>query len=71
MSVPIYQAYTEDDRKARCGDLLLGMSEVVGCGSRHVTAEQALGALARHVVDPAEYGWYVEMRRVKELMTTG
>ncbi|KAH6616858.1 putative asparaginase like 1 [Boeremia exigua] len=71
MSVPFYQAYAGDNRKARCGDLLIGMGEVVGCGNRHETAEQALDALERHEVDPAEYDWYVEMRKVKELNTTG
>lgn len=71
MSVPFYQAYAGDNRKARCGDLLIGMGEVVGCGNRHDTAEQALYALEQHEVDPAEYDWYVDMRRVKELNTTG
>jgi beta-aspartyl-peptidase (threonine type) len=50
MSVPFYQAYADDNRKARCGDLLIGMGEVVGCGNRHVTAEQALEALEQHTL---------------------
>ena len=72
LSVPFYQAYTDDSKtKGRCGDLLLGPGEVIGCGNRHVTADQALEALAQHEVDPAEYQWYLDMRRVKELNTTG
>ncbi len=72
MSVPFYQAYSENSSgKALCGDLLLGMGEVAGCGNRHLTADQALGALRQHMVDPAEYSWYVDMRRTKKLNTTG
>lgn len=71
-SVPFYQAYTDaTKRKARCGDLLIGLGEVVGCGQRHVTADQALEALHQHEVDPASYAWYLDMRRVKALETTG
>ncbi|KAJ0303208.1 hypothetical protein COL516b_006721 [Colletotrichum fioriniae] len=57
--------------KARCGDFLLGLGEVVGCGNRHTTAEEALVALDHHGVDPADYAWYVDMRRLKPLETTG
>ncbi|PNP43201.1 hypothetical protein TGAMA5MH_05136 [Trichoderma gamsii] len=72
LSVPFYQAYTDDGfKKARCGDLLLGLGEVVGCGQRHQTEEEALQALAQHEVDPQEYAWYLEMRRTKPLTTTG
>jgi aspartyl/asparaginyl-tRNA synthetase len=78
LSVPFYQAYVEEDqfsqsknKKAQCGDLLLGLGEVVGCGNRHITADQALKALEHHEVDPAEYAWYIDMRRLKELNTTG
>lgn len=72
LSVPFYQAYTDDSKaKGRCADLLLGMGEVLGCGNRHTTAEQALEALNQHEVNPKEYQWYLDMRRVRELDTTG
>lgn len=73
LGVPFYQAYTDtsDRNKARCGDLLLGLGEVVGCGNRHTTAEEALAALKQHCVDPNDYAWYVDMRRLKPLDTTG
>ncbi|EXF76146.1 asparaginyl-tRNA synthetase [Colletotrichum fioriniae PJ7] len=73
LSVPFYQAYCDglDRSKARCGDFLLGLGEVVGCGNRHTTAEEALVALDHHGVDPADYAWYVDMRRLKPLETTG
>jgi len=73
LSVPFYQAYVDGSskKKGRCGDLLLGLGEVLGCGNRHETAGQALEALAHHGVDPKEYEWYVDMRRLKALNTTG
>ncbi|KAF4632743.1 hypothetical protein G7Y89_g5387 [Cudoniella acicularis] len=72
LSVPFYQAYTDGTKsKGQCGDFLLGMGEVIGCGNRHTTAEQALEALQHHEVDPAEYKWYTDMRALKELNTTG
>lgn len=72
LSVPFYQAYTDGSKtKGRCADFLLGLGEVIGCGNRHETAEQALEALQHHEVDPKEYDWYVDMRRLKALNTTG
>lgn len=73
LSVPFYQAYTSPNakNKARCGDLLLGLGEVVGCGNRHETAEQVLEALEQHGVDHADYSWYVDMRRLKAIDSTG
>ncbi|KAK1633999.1 putative asparaginase like 1 [Colletotrichum phormii] len=73
LSVPFYQAYSDGSERstARCGDFLLGLGEVVGCGNRHTTAEEALAALGHHGVDPADYAWYVDMRSQKPLQTTG
>lgn len=80
MIVPLYQAYVSqrgdhgsqsNGGKAQCGDLFLGLGDVAGCGRRHFTADQALGALAQHRVDPTEYGWYIDMRKIRELQTTG
>lgn len=72
VSVPFCQAYIDDTRrKARCGDLLLGLGEVIGCGNRHVSEEEARGALAQHEINPENYKWYLDMRKVKALNTTG
>jgi asparaginyl-tRNA synthetase len=68
---PILSGTCQGGEIAHCGDLLLGLGEVVGCGNRHSTAEQVLRALEQHMVDPAEYKWYVEMRKLKQLQTTG
>ncbi|KAF2642953.1 asparaginase like 1 [Massarina eburnea CBS 473.64] len=67
LSVPFYQAHAKGGEKAHCGDVLLGLGEVVGCGNRHSTAEQVLRALEQHMVDLAEYKWYIDMRRLKKL----
>ncbi|KAK2036573.1 putative asparaginase like 1 [Colletotrichum somersetense] len=72
LSVPFYQAHTDDSlKKARCGDLLIGLGEVVGCGQRHETKDAALEALRQHRVGSEEYSWYLDMRHVKPLTTTG
>lgn len=72
LSVPFYQAHTDASKnKAKCADFLLGLGEVIGCGNRHTTADEVLGALAQHEVHPEEYRWYIDMRKVKELNTTG
>jgi beta-aspartyl-peptidase (threonine type) len=71
ISVPFYQASIEGSKKAHCSDLLLGLGKVVGCRNRHSTADQVLHALEQHIVDLSEYSWYVDMRKVKELKTTG
>lgn len=72
LSVPFYQAYSDSTKKtARCADFLLGLGEVLGCGNRHVTADQVLEALQHHEVDPEEYKWYIDIRRLKPLNTTG
>lgn len=76
LSTPFYQAYTSvSDRgigaKAKAGDLLFGLGEVLGCGERHETLQDTLQALRQHEVDPEEYKWYVDMRSVKPLRTSG
>lgn len=72
LSVPFYQAYSDGTKsKGQCADFLLGLGEVIGCGNRHKSAEQAIEALRHHEVDPAGYKWYTDMRQLKELDTTG
>ncbi|KAJ9482700.1 hypothetical protein VN97_g10723 [Penicillium thymicola] len=76
LSVPFYQAYipgnpTQQVAKAQCADFLLGMGEVLGCGNRHVSVDQAMRGLGEHGVNPEDYKWYLDMRKEKELETTG
>ncbi|KAM3439506.1 hypothetical protein NHJ13734_003738 [Beauveria thailandica] len=62
LGVPFYQAYADgaSQNKALCGDLLLGLGEVVGCGNRHTTAEEVLVALEQHGVDEADYACFYQ-----------
>jgi asparaginyl-tRNA synthetase len=72
LSVPFYQAFEDADRTtARNGDLLFGIGETVGCGQRHTTADQVRSALDLHQVDEAEYRWYLRMREIEPLLTSG
>jgi len=72
LSVPFYQAFADEDRKtALNADLLFGVGETVGAGERHVTREEVLEALKYHEVDEKPYEWYMDMRDLKPLRTSG
>ena len=72
LSVPFYQAFDEGDESlAVNADLILGPGEVVGAGQRHRTGEQVRKALALHEVPEQEYGWYVRMKDVFPMQTSG
>lgn len=73
LGVPFYQAYVEgtDQKKAKAADLLLGLGETVGLGERHFTPETVEEALRQHAVLDNSYKWYINMRQVKPLRTSG
>lgn len=72
LSVPFYQAFADEEMtKALNGDLLFGVGETVGCGERHLTAEDVRRALALHDVEESQYAWYIKMREVSPLRTSG
>ncbi|XP_013386169.1 uncharacterized protein LOC106155739 [Lingula anatina] len=72
MSVPFYQCYTDKSRrKGMTADLLMGVGETLGLGERHVTATEVGQALEHHTIHPKPYEWYMEMRNVKPLKTSG
>lgn len=73
LGVPFYQAYVEgsERRKAKAADLLFGLGETVGLGERHSTPEMVVEALQQHEVPVNSYRWYIEMRKVKPLHTSG
>lgn len=70
LAVPFYQRRDAAGR-AECADLLLGLGEIVGCGARHVHAEEVRAALAAHHVADEEYRWYIEMRESHPIPTAG
>lgn len=73
LGVPFYQAYVEGSgrTKAKAADLLLGLGETVGLGERHSTPEMVQEALKHHAVPEQSYKWYINMRQVKPLLTSG
>ncbi|XP_070778982.1 uncharacterized protein [Enoplosus armatus] len=73
LGVPFYQAYVEGTGqcKAKAADLLLGLGETVGLGERHSTRDMVQEALRHHAVPEQSYKWYIDMRQVKPLHTSG
>ncbi|XP_066532032.1 asparagine--tRNA ligase [Hoplias malabaricus] len=73
LSVPFYQAYVEGSgrNKAKAADLLFGLGETVGLGERHSTPEMVQEALRHHAVPEESYKWYINMRQVMPLTTSG
>ncbi|XP_038593462.1 asparagine--tRNA ligase-like, partial [Micropterus salmoides] len=73
LGVPFYQAYVKGTGrvKAKAADLLLGLGETVGLGKCHSTPEMEQEALRHHVVPEQSYKWYINMRQVKPLLTSG
>uniref|UniRef100_A0A8C2CQQ4 Isoaspartyl peptidase/L-asparaginase n=1 Tax=Cyprinus carpio TaxID=7962 RepID=A0A8C2CQQ4_CYPCA len=73
LGVPFYQAYTEGSgrSKAKAADLLLGLGETIGLGERHSTPEMVREALQHHAVPEDSYKWYINMRQVIPLLTSG
>lgn len=70
MAVPFYQA-VDDAGRALNADLLFGPGEVIGAGQRHTTGEQVADALRTHGVAAENYDWYVEMKHVAPMETSG
>ncbi|XP_058509551.1 uncharacterized protein si:ch211-256m1.8 [Solea solea] len=73
LGVPFYQAYVvgTGQSKAKAADLLLGLGETVGLGERHSTPEMVQEALRHHTVPEQSYKWYINMRQIKPLLTSG
>ncbi|KAL0992483.1 hypothetical protein UPYG_G00093910 [Umbra pygmaea] len=73
LAVPFYQAYVEGSgrSKAKAADLLLGLGETLGLGERHSNPEMVQQALRQHAVPEESYKWYVNMRQVVPLLTSG
>ncbi|XP_048846541.1 uncharacterized protein si:ch211-256m1.8 [Brienomyrus brachyistius] len=73
LGVPFYQAYVEGSgkQKAKAADLLLGLGETIGLGERHSTPEMVQEALRHHAVPEESYKWYIQMRQMKALLSSG
>ncbi|XP_072303120.1 uncharacterized protein [Eucyclogobius newberryi] len=73
LAVPFYQAYVESSgrSKAKAADLLIGLGETIGLGERHSKPAMVQDALRHHAVPEDSYKWYISMRQVKPLLTSG
>lgn len=72
LSVPFYQKSVDSNmRSALCGDLLIGEGETVGAGERHLTKEETIKALQYHEVGQEDYRWYLDMKDIVSMQTSG
>ncbi|MCW5256430.1 asparagine synthetase A [Verminephrobacter aporrectodeae] len=72
LGVPFYQADDPGDPEhSLTADLLMGFCETVGCGERHTTQEDVRKALARHQVAVQDYEWYITMKKLRPMHTSG
>lgn len=70
--VPFYQAIDpENPDQTLAADLLLEIGEVVGCGQRHASAEEAETVLHNHGISKLSYEWYCRMKLESPMTTSG
>jgi asparaginyl-tRNA synthetase len=71
-SVPFYQSYADKThQKANNADLLVGPGEILGCGQRHYSAADTSQALKEHHTPSDHYDWYLKMKNLVPLQTSG
>ncbi|MCK9415724.1 MAG: asparagine synthetase A [Candidatus Dojkabacteria bacterium] len=72
LSVPFYQKFADNEKKtALNADLLMGIGETVGSGERHLTRLETEKALDYHQVSRGSYKWYLDMKEIQEVQTSG
>lgn len=72
LSVPFYQKNEGDKfEKAINADLLMGIGETVGSGMRHSGRKETEKALEYHQVSSDEYQWYLKMKEIVPMQTSG
>lgn len=69
LAVPFYQKSINNI--AENADLLMGIGETVGCGERHNDYNELIKALNFHEVTEDEYKWYIEMKKIFPMQTSG
>ena len=61
---PFYMRLNDDDRTVTAMDLLVpGVGEIVGGSQREERLEVLEANMRRHKMDPADYRWYLDLRR--------
>lgn len=72
LSVPFYQKNTDETFKTAINaDLLMGIGETVGSGERHFSRSETEKALKFHEVDKNHYQWYLDMKEIVPMQTSG
>lgn len=72
LSVPFYQKFADQQMKtALNADLLMGIGETVGLGERHSSGAQVKKALKLHGVSDKNYAWYIQMKDLVSMSTSG
>lgn len=72
LAVPFYQRYDSNIKgTTKNADLLMGIGETVGCGERHVDCYELMNSIKFHEVDSNAYDWYINMKKIKPLNTSG
>jgi asparaginyl-tRNA synthetase len=61
---PFYMRLNDDDQTVTAMDLLVpGIGEIVGGSQREERLEMLETSMRRHKMDPADYRWYLDLRR--------
>ena len=61
---PFYMRLNDDDRTVTAMDVLVpGIGEIVGGSQREERPDFLEAGIRRHGLDPADYGWYMDLRR--------
>lgn len=61
---PFYMRLNDDNRTVTAMDLLVpGIGEIVGGSQREERLDLLEASMLRHKMDPADYRWYLELRR--------
>ena len=72
LAVPFYQQVDKNIKgTTRNADLLMGIGETVGCGERHFDYESLKKSLDKHQVNQSEYEWYINMKKIYPIQTSG
>lgn len=72
LSVPFYQKFADPEMKtALNADLLMGIGETVGLGERHASSSNVKKALKLHRVSAKNYAWYMQMKDLVKMSTSG
>ncbi|MHA1599064.1 MAG: asparagine synthetase A [Alphaproteobacteria bacterium] len=71
-TVPFYQAVSPDNpEESMSADLLMGIGETIGAGERAHTLEDVEENLRAANVDGRDYDWYLEMKALRPMKTSG